>query len=111
MITCELKENFAEVRLVVGVLSPHTVLTCPRPQVARNNLEYAGVASKVKVLIGPAAETLQTLPSDEKFDFAFIDADKASNLTYFLQAKRLVRRGGVIVCPLPLLIAAATNGG
>ncbi|OJT15864.1 O-methyltransferase MdmC [Trametes pubescens] len=77
VITCELKENFAEV--------------------ARNNFEYAGVANKVKVLVGPAAETLQTLPSDEKFDFAFIDADKASNLTYFLQAKRLVRRGGIII--------------
>lgn len=67
----------------------------------------------MKVLVGPAAETLQTLPSDEKFDFAFIDADKASNLTYFLQAKRLVRRGGIIVRPppLPLLIPSATNEG
>lgn len=54
------------------------------------------------MLVGPAAETLQTLPSDEKFDFAFIDADKASNLTYFLQAKRLVRRGGIIVRTLLL---------
>ena len=55
------------------------------------------MSSKIKIIVGPAAETLPTLPSEEKFDLAFIDADKASNLTYFLEAKRLVKRGGVIV--------------
>ncbi|KAI0374807.1 O-methyltransferase family 3 protein [Pilatotrama ljubarskyi] len=76
VVTCELKDDFAKV--------------------ARENFEYAGVSEKIKILVGPAAETLQTLPSEEKFDLAFIDADKASNLTYFLQAKRVVRRGGIV---------------
>ncbi|KAI9064354.1 O-methyltransferase family 3 protein [Trametes sanguinea] len=77
VVTCELQEKYA--------------------QVARENFEYAGVSDKIKILVGPAAETLQTLPSEEKFDLAFIDADKASNLTYYLQAKRVVKRGGVII--------------
>jgi predicted O-methyltransferase YrrM len=34
---------------------------------------------------------------DVPYDLIFIDADKPSNLDYFTQAKRLVRKGGVIV--------------
>ncbi|OBZ75310.1 O-methyltransferase MdmC [Grifola frondosa] len=64
--------------------------------VAQSNLEYAGLASKVKIMVGPAADTLTCLPEDT-FDFVFIDADKPGNLTYFLEAKRLVKRGGVII--------------
>ncbi|KAI0664888.1 O-methyltransferase family 3 protein [Cubamyces menziesii] len=77
VVTCELLDKYAKV--------------------ARDNFEYAGVSSKIKIVVGPAAETLPTLPTDEKFDLAFIDADKASNLTYFLEAKRVVKRGGVII--------------
>jgi len=49
------------------------------------------------LLLGPAAETLKTLSSDEPFDLAFIDADKVNVEIYFKEAKRLVRKGGVIV--------------
>ena len=48
-------------------------------------------------MLGPAVESLATLPSEQKFDLAFIDADKVSNLSYFLEAERLVRKGGIIV--------------
>ncbi|KAJ3968575.1 O-methyltransferase-domain-containing protein [Lentinula raphanica] len=37
------------------------------------------------------------LPSENKFDLIFIDADKPSNLKYFIEAKRLIRKGGVII--------------
>ncbi|KAL0945978.1 hypothetical protein HGRIS_012256 [Hohenbuehelia grisea] len=66
-------------------------------KVARENLEAAGVSSKVKILVGAAVDTLKTLPTEEKFDFVFIDADKPSNLKYFIEAKRLVRSGGIII--------------
>jgi predicted O-methyltransferase YrrM len=60
-------------------------------------LKAAGVADQVTVVIGPAAESLTKLSSKEPFDLIFIDADKASNPIYFSEAKRLVRKGGVIV--------------
>jgi len=77
LITCEMEKKYADV--------------------ARTNLDHAGVGFKVKIMLGPAAETLSKLPSNQPFDFAFIDADKTGNLTYFLEAKRLVRKGGVII--------------
>lgn len=60
-------------------------------------MKAAGVDNKVTIVIGRAAESLRKLSSEEPFDLVFIDADKASYSIYFSEAKRLVRKGGVIV--------------
>ena len=46
---------------------------------------------------GAAYDSLTQLRPDPPFDLVFIDADKQSNVKYFTEAKRLVRKGGVIV--------------
>lgn len=66
-------------------------------KVSRENIETAGLSAKIKVVHGPAVETISQLGPDASFDMAFIDADKENNSTYFTQAKRLVRKGGVII--------------
>jgi predicted O-methyltransferase YrrM len=66
-------------------------------KVARENLKAAGVDNNVTIVIGRAAESLTKLSSEEPFDLVFIDADLASNSIYFSEAKRLVRKGGIIV--------------
>ncbi len=53
--------------------------------------------NKVKITIGPATQSLLDIKPNCGFDLAFIDADKQSNVEYFVQAKRLVRNGGVII--------------
>ncbi len=67
--------------------------------VARANLERAGVANKVDIRVGPALEILPQIAAErqEPFDFTFIDADKRSNPDYFQWALKLSRRGSVIV--------------
>ncbi|MDB5445055.1 MAG: methyltransferase, partial [Phenylobacterium sp.] len=64
-------------------------------EVARRNLDTAGLACPVEIKVGPAAETLPTLAGP--FDFIFIDADKASYPAYFEWSLRLSRPGSVIV--------------
>ncbi|WP_419809497.1 O-methyltransferase [Sphingomonas sp.] len=76
-------------RLVSLEIDPH------HAAVARGNIARAGIADRVEVLVGPAAETLATL--DGPFDFFFIDADKPSNVTYLREALRLARPGATIV--------------
>ena len=67
-------------------------------RVAEQNLIAAGLVHKVHAIVGPAQETLETLsPTPTPFDLVFIDADKEGNVRYFNHAKRLVRKGGVIV--------------
>lgn len=68
-------------------------------EVARANLADAGLADRVEVRLGPAAESLAALVAAqaEPFDFVFIDADKPSNPVYVEFALHLTRPGGVIV--------------
>ncbi|KDQ60862.1 hypothetical protein JAAARDRAFT_31862 [Jaapia argillacea MUCL 33604] len=65
--------------------------------VARKNIERAGLSSKVSVILGAALDTLANLKPEPPFDFIFIDADKPNNGNYFAEAKRLVKKGGVII--------------
>jgi predicted O-methyltransferase YrrM len=67
-------------------------------EVARGNIERAGLGAKVDILVGLAAETLPTLVGQPPFDFIFIDADKPSNPTYLRWALQLSRPGTVLVC-------------
>jgi len=64
--------------------------------VARANLDRAGLGDRVQVIVGPALETLPTL-TGEPFDLVFIDADKENNVGYLNWAVQLCRPGAVIV--------------
>ncbi|KAJ7748350.1 O-methyltransferase family 3 protein [Mycena metata] len=66
-------------------------------KVAQENIDKANLTNKVKIIVGPAHESMQQLHPETPFDFIFIDADKKGNLDYFTEAKRLVRKGGVII--------------
>jgi predicted O-methyltransferase YrrM len=66
-------------------------------QVAQENIDHAGLSSKVKIIVGLGHESMLKMHPDIPFDFIFIDADKPGNVNYFTEAKRLVRKGGVIV--------------
>lgn len=64
-------------------------------EVARRNLDRAGVGHLCEVRVGRG---LDLLPAVEgPFDVVFIDADKPSNPGYFDWALKLTRPGGVIV--------------
>jgi predicted O-methyltransferase YrrM len=67
--------------------------------VARRYWAMAGVADRIALHIGPARETLDRLLAEgegQRFDFAFIDADKENYGHYYEAALRLVRPGGLI---------------
>jgi caffeoyl-CoA O-methyltransferase len=66
-------------------------------EIAARNLEAAGVADRVEIITGPAAETIRLLPEREHFDIAFIDADKTGYPVYFEEALKRTRQGGLIL--------------
>lgn len=65
--------------------------------VGRPHWERAGVADRIDVIIGPAAETLAAFTPDRPVDLAFIDADKPGYATYFELVLDRLRPGGLIV--------------
>ncbi|WP_285728259.1 O-methyltransferase [Psychromicrobium xiongbiense] len=67
--------------------------------IARKNFERAGVAGRVQLIVGPAADSARALieAGTEPFDVVFIDADKPNNPLYLKAALALSRPGTVIV--------------
>ncbi|MGW4094233.1 O-methyltransferase [Nocardia sp. NPDC004750] len=68
-------------------------------EVARANLDRAGVGDRVEIRVGAALDSLPVLAEEdpEPFDLVFIDADKVNNANYVLWALRLTRPGSVII--------------
>jgi predicted O-methyltransferase YrrM len=95
--------GYSTIWLARAIRSPGTLITLEldphHAEVARGNLDRAGVGDLVEVRVGPAAESLAALAETdpEPFDLVFIDADKASNALYFDYAVRLGHPGTVIV--------------
>jgi caffeoyl-CoA O-methyltransferase len=76
----------------------YTVEADPRhAALARKHFEAAGVADRVQVHVGPAAEVLPGLSGEGPFDAVFIDADKASYPIYGRWAKANLRPGGLLL--------------
>lgn len=63
----------------------------------RRYWEKAGVSDKIRLRIGPAEQTIASLPERESFDLAFIDADKPAYPTYLEGLLPRMRRGGIIL--------------
>ncbi|QGN45443.1 O-methyltransferase [Micromonospora sp. WMMD558] len=64
--------------------------------IARRYWARAGVADRIDLRIGPAADTLHEMPHDRHLDFAFIDADKTGYPIYWSELVPRMRPGGVI---------------
>jgi predicted O-methyltransferase YrrM len=68
-------------------------------EVARQNLERAGIADRVEVRVGRAVEMLRRMIErrETPFDLIFIDADKPSYVEYLDLALQLSHTGTVIL--------------
>ncbi|MFI9502984.1 O-methyltransferase [Nocardia sp. NPDC052566] len=67
--------------------------------VARENLDRAGIGARVDIRVGAALDSLPVLAAEhpEPFDLVFIDADKVNNSNYVQWALRLTRPGSIII--------------
>lgn len=65
--------------------------------VARANIEAAGVSDRVEVIVGDAIDVLEGLASQAPFCAVFIDADKARYDRYGDWACRHLRPGGLLI--------------
>ncbi len=80
-------------KLISLEIDPH------HADVARRNIEGAGLTAKVEVRVGPALATLTQMKADGEapFDLAFIDADKDGYVDYLHKVVPMVREGGLVL--------------
>lgn len=94
--------GYSTINLARGAGADGRVVTLefePRhAEVARANLQRAGVADRVEIIVGAALESLPRLAErGDVFDFVFIDADKENNVAYVEWAIELGHPGTVVV--------------
>jgi caffeoyl-CoA O-methyltransferase len=67
-------------------------------ETARRNLEDAGVADRVEIIVGPALESLRAMPDEPTFDYVFLDADKPAYPDYYEEiVPRLLPSGLLLI--------------
>jgi predicted O-methyltransferase YrrM len=80
-------------------------------ELARRNLEQAGVADRVDIIVGAAADSLTELiaRSVDPYDLVFIDADKPNNPRYLEASLQLTGPGSVIIADNVVRNGAVTD--
>lgn len=92
--------GYGAIRIARGLAEDGTLLCCEldpeRAEVARRNVDRAGVGEKVEFRVGPAIETIRALPDEPTFDFAYVDADKTGYPDYYEELLPRMSPGGLI---------------
>jgi caffeoyl-CoA O-methyltransferase len=66
-------------------------------EIARRNLDKAGVSERVTIVVGPAGDSLDQLPNQPTYDFVFLDADKTGYPAYYEQILPRMTQGGLLL--------------
>jgi caffeoyl-CoA O-methyltransferase len=77
--------------------------------IGREHWKRAGVDHKIDLRLAPAVETLQSLPADAQFDFAFVDADKPNYIKYIDAIVPRLRPNGLLLVDNVLWSGAVVN--
>ena len=65
--------------------------------IGRRYWERAGVSDRIELRIGPAAQTLGTLPEEPTYEFAFVDADKTGYAGYVAALYPRMKTNGLVL--------------
>jgi caffeoyl-CoA O-methyltransferase len=76
---------------------------------ARRNLEDAGVADRVEIIVGPALESLRAMSAEPTFDYVFLDADKPAYPDYYEEIVPRLLPGGLLLIDNVLLSGRVTD--
>lgn len=95
--------GYSALAMALALPDEGRIIACDKSEewtdVARGFWDRAGVAKKIDLRIGAAVDTLQGLIAEghgNRFDFAFIDANKEDYDAYYELALRLIRPAGLI---------------
>jgi caffeoyl-CoA O-methyltransferase len=92
--------GYGAIRIARGLADDGSLLCCEldpeRAAIARANLDAAGVGRQVEITVGPAIDTLRSLPAEPTIDFAYLDADKTGYPDYYEELVTRLSPGGLL---------------
>jgi caffeoyl-CoA O-methyltransferase len=93
--------GYSSISIARGLPDDGTLLCCDVndewTSIARKYWERARLDDKIQLRLAPALDTLRSLPAEERFDLAFIDADKENYRNYYEEVLARLRPNGVIL--------------
>ena len=93
--------GYSAIRLANGLPKDGQVWSIEYEQkhadVARRNIERAGLSDRITVVVGKGVDVLPTLDKNGPFDAVFIDADKENYFRYGQWAVKNLRKGGLVI--------------
>ena len=93
--------GYSSLCIARGLVDGGSLLCCDISEewtaIGQRAWDAAGVADRIVLRIGPALDTLRSLPEDDLFDVAFIDADKPGYVAYWNELVPRVRPGGLLL--------------
>src|SRR5215472_6889277 len=93
--------GYSAICIARGLTTGGTLTCCDVSEewtaVARKYWDLAGMADRIRLELRPALETLRAMPASERFDVAFIDADKTGYVSYWDEVVPRIRAGGIIL--------------
>jgi caffeoyl-CoA O-methyltransferase len=93
--------GYSSICIARGLAADGHLLACDVSEeftsIARRYWARDGVADRIELRLGPAAQTLREMPEQPHIDLAFIDADKGGYPTYWAELVPRMRPGGVIL--------------
>ncbi|MBN8867147.1 MAG: O-methyltransferase [Solirubrobacterales bacterium] len=92
--------GYGAIRIARGLAEGGSLLCCEldpeRAEIARRNVDRAGVGERVEIRVGPAIDSIRALPEEPTFDFAYLDADKTGYPDYYDALVPRMNPGGLI---------------
>ena len=92
--------GYGAIRIARGLAENGRLLCCEldpeRAEIARRNIDRDGVGDRVEIEVGPAIDTVNALPEEPTFDFAYVDADKTGYPDYYEALLPRMNQGGLI---------------
>lgn len=92
--------GYSALSMAAGLPADGAIVTCDidpeTSRIAQSFWARSPDGGKIKLVLGPALETIRALPADMQFDFVFLDADKENYLNYYEAVLPRLQPGGLL---------------
>ena len=92
--------GYSALSMAAGLPADGAIITCDidpeTSRIAQSFWARSPDGGKIRLVLGPALETIRALPADMQFDFVFLDADKENYVNYYEAVMPILRTGGLL---------------